>query len=147
MCPLEIAMKTSIVFATTSALIVSAQALTLAPISPHRALSYKGQCVMVEGKASVRKDPIRLGTDIDLDGEKSPFLGYIIPGNESQFPSLNSYAGKIVDITGVVQFYQGRAEIRMTSANQINPASPNKGTGGLTHIDPSFVVGGSEFCG
>jgi len=147
MCPSEIALKTSIVFATTGALIVSAQAFILAPISPQRALSYKGQCVMVEGKASVRKDPIRFGTDIDLDGEKSPFFGYILPGDESQFASLNSYAGKIVDITGVVQFYQGRAEIGMVSAKQINPASSNKGTGGLTHIDPSFAVSGSGFCG
>jgi hypothetical protein len=145
--PMEVAMKALVVIATTSALIVSAQAAVLAPISPQRALSYRRQCVMVEGMASVRKDPNRLGTDVDIDGEKSPFLGYILPGDESQFSKLNSYVGKIVDITGIVQFYQGRAEIKMTSANQIKLASPNKESGGLTHIDPSFAISGSVFCG
>ena len=83
---------------------------------------------MVEGIASIRKDPQRLGTDIDLDGEHSPFLGYIIAGNEAQFPNLASYAGKLVDITGVVQFYLARAEVKMTSASQLKLASPNDKT-------------------
>jgi hypothetical protein len=83
---------------------------------------------VVEGIASIRKDPKRLGTDIDLDGEHSPFLGYIIAGNEAQFPNLASYAGKLVDITGVVQFYLGRAEVKMTSASQLKLASPNDRT-------------------
>jgi DNA/RNA endonuclease YhcR with UshA esterase domain len=140
-------MKILAVVASTGALIVSAQGAVLAPISPQLAQSNKGQCVMVEGKANIRKDPNRLGTDVNLDGEKSPFLGYVPPGNESQFPVLSSYEGKIVDITGVVQFYQGRAEIKITSANQIKPASANGESGGLTHIDPSFAATGSIFCG
>jgi hypothetical protein len=147
MCPTEIAMKALAVIATTGTLIASAQAAVLAPISPQLARSNKGQCVMVEGRASVRKDPNRLGTDIDLDGEKSPFLGYILPGNESQFPTLDSYAGKTVDITGIVQFYMDRAEIVITSAKQIKLASPNSEPGGRTSIDPSFDYTGSVFCG
>jgi hypothetical protein len=144
---MEIVMKALVVIATTGSLVASAQGAALAPISPQLALSNKGQCVMVEGKANVRKDPNRLGTDVDLDGEKSPFLGYILPGDLLQFPTLNTYNGKIVDITGIVQFYQGRAEIKMTSASQIKIASPSNGSGGLTHIDPSFAATGSVFCG
>jgi DNA/RNA endonuclease YhcR with UshA esterase domain len=144
---MEAAMKALVVIATTSALIASAQAAVLAPISPHLALAYRGQCVMVEGKASIRKDPNRQGIDVDLDGEKSPFLGYIIRNDEAQFPALHSYDGKIVDITGIIQFYQGRAEIKMTSARQLKIASPNKAADGLTHINPSFAVGESVFCG
>jgi len=103
-------------------------AFAFPPISPHDALLNEGQCVVVEGIASIRKDPKRLGTDIDLDGEHSPFLGYIIAGNEAQFPNLASYAGRRVDITGVVQFYLGRAEVKMTSATQLKLASPNDRT-------------------
>ena len=98
------------------------------PISPHEALVNEGQRVVVEGIASIRKDAQRLGTDIDLDGVHSPFLGYIIAGNEAQFPNLASYAGRLVDITGVVQFYLGRAEVKMTSASQLKLASPNDRT-------------------
>jgi len=110
---------------STTPVIAPAFAFPFPPISPHEALLDKGQCVVVEGIASIRKDPQRLGTDIDLDGMHSPFLGYIIAGNEAQFPNLASYAGKLVDITGVVQVYLGRAEVKMTSASQLKPASPN----------------------
>lgn len=99
-------------------------AFAFPPISPREALLNEGQCVVVEGIAGIRKDPLRLGTDIDLDGEHSPFFGYIIAGNEAQFPNLARYAGKMVDITGVVQFYLGRAEVKMTSATQLELASP-----------------------
>ena len=111
-----------------STTIAPAFAYPFPPISPHDALLNEGQCVVVEGIASIRKDPQRLGTDIDLDGEHSPFLGYIIAGDEAQFPNLASYAGKRVDITGVVQFYLARAEVKMTSASQLKLASPNDRT-------------------
>jgi DNA/RNA endonuclease YhcR with UshA esterase domain len=107
---------------------VIAPAFAFPPISPHEALFNEGEAVTVEGIASIRKDPQRLGIDIDLDGEHSPFLGYIIAGHDAQFPNLASYAGKMVDITGVVQFYLGRAEVKMTSAKQLKLASPNNMT-------------------
>jgi hypothetical protein len=113
---------------STAPAIAPASAYPFPPISPHEALLDEGQCVVVEGVASIRKDPQRLGTDIDLDGERSPFLGYIIAGHDARFPNLASYAGKRVDITGVVQFYLGRAEVKMTSAPQLKLASPNDKT-------------------
>jgi hypothetical protein len=113
---------------STTPAIAPAFAYPFPPISPHDALLNGGQCVVVEGIASIRKDPQRLGTDIDLDGEHGPFLGYIIAGNEAQFPNLASYAGKLVDITGVVQFYLARAEVKMTSASQLKLTSPNDRT-------------------
>jgi hypothetical protein len=69
--------------ATIIALCTAAPAnAALSPITPAQSLSNLGQCVAVEGTASVRKNPQRVGTDIDLDGERSAFLGYIPPGNE-----------------------------------------------------------------
>jgi hypothetical protein len=102
-----------------------APAFAFPPISPHKALFNEGEAVTVEGIASIRPDPQRLGTDIDLDGEHSPFLGYILAGHDTQFPNLARYAGKKVVITGVVQFYLGRAEVKMTSAKQLRLASPD----------------------
>jgi hypothetical protein len=96
---------------------------------------------MVEGIASVRPDPQRLGTDVDIDGKDSPFFGYILPGNEKQFPELQSLNGQQVQITGVVQFYHSRAEVRMTAAQQIAPASAGS-SGGPTHIGPEFARSG-----
>jgi hypothetical protein len=103
---------------------VIAPAFAFPPISPHQALFNEGEAVTVEGIAGVRKDPQRLGIDIDLDGEHSQFFGYIISGHDAEFPNLASYAGKMVDITGVVQFYLGRTEVKMTSATQLKLAPP-----------------------
>jgi hypothetical protein len=124
----KLALISSVLLLAISTTPVIAPAFAFPPISPHEALVNEGQRVVVEGIASIRKDAQRLGTDIDLDGEHSPFLGYIIAGNEAQFPNLASYAGRLVDITGVVQFYLGRAEVKMTSTTQLKLASPNDRT-------------------
>jgi hypothetical protein len=131
----------------TAALVLAAfpAAAQLAPISPHLALANRGQCVSVEGTASVRSDPQRLGLDVDLDGTDSPAFGYILPGNEAQFPDLGSLAGQRVVLTGVVQYYLGRAEITLASAKQLSPAGGDEG--GLTHIGPEYSKAGNQFCG
>src|SRR5580692_12875420 len=77
-------------------------AAAMAPISPHQALANRGQCVNIEGTASVRTDPQRPGLDVDLDGKDSSAFGYIIPQNQAQFPNLSSMDGQRVAITGVV---------------------------------------------
>lgn len=136
-------------FATAAALAVialPAAAASLAPISPHQALANRGQCVSVEGTASVRNDPQRPGFDVDLDGKDSSAFGYIRPENVGQFGDLNSLEGQRVNMTGVVQFYLGRAEITLTRATQLEPAG-NGEEAGLTHIGPEFSRGGDQFCG
>lgn len=115
----------------------------LSPITPAQSLSNIGQCVAVEGTASVRKDPQRLGTDIDVDGEHSSFLGYIPPGNERQFPDLSSLNGQKVRITGVVHTYLGRGEVRITNRPQLMAATGQPSGGGPTHVGPEFAKGGT----
>jgi hypothetical protein len=143
---MEVAMKSATaallaIITVLPALAVPAWAAFLTPISPHEALSNLGQCVTVKGTASVRPDPQRLGTDVDIDGKDSSFFGYILPGNEKEFPQLQSLNGQQVQITGVVQFYHSRAEVRMTVAQQIAPASAGS-SGGPTHIGPEFARSG-----
>ena len=115
-------------------------AVPLSPISPHEALANRGQCVSVQGIASVREDPQRPGMDVDIDGKDSSAFGYILPQNQAQFPNLNSLDGQRISITGVVGFYLGRAEIKMVSARQLNAAGISEANG-LTHVPPEFARG------
>ena len=67
--------------------------------------------------------------------------------NKGQFPDLDSLAGQRVNISGVVQFYRGRAEINLTSARQLTSATGDASSG-LTHIGPEFSRGDSSaICG
>ena len=140
-------MKLQISAAILAILVLPASADMMSPITPHQALANRGQCVSVEGTASLRSDPQRPGFDLDLDGKESSAFGYIEPQNKSQFPDLESMEGKRVAITGVVQFYLGRAEIRLTTAKQVNPAGQGDANG-PTHIGPEFARGSmSTLCG
>jgi hypothetical protein len=130
-------MKYGIAAATLALGVLPAFALPLAPISPHQALANRGQCVVVEGTASVRSDPQRLGIDVDLDGKDSSAFGFIRPEDQAQFPDLNTIEGQRVEIAGVMEFYLGRAQIRMTSAKQLTPAGTHDG--GLTQLGPEWA--------
>jgi hypothetical protein len=134
-------MKTLFAAAAIAALAVPAYA-ALSPISSDQSLQNIGQCVAVEGTASVHKDPQRLGTDIDLDGAHSSFLGYLPPGNERQFPDLARLDGQKVRITGVVHTYLGRGEVAITSLPQLTAATGDTDSG-LTHVGPEFAKSGA----
>jgi hypothetical protein len=88
-------------------------------ISPSQARSNIGQCVTVEGRAAIHADELRAGIDVDMGKDSFTFLGFIPNENLSEFPNLGSHAGKTVDITGVIQWYRGRPEIKMTSKQQL----------------------------
>ena len=82
-----------------------------------------------------------------LDGKDSSAFGYIEAQNQAQFPDISSLDGQRISITGVVQFYLGRAEIRLTSASQLTPATGGD-SAGLTHVGPEFARGNiSSDCG
>jgi len=134
-------MKTLLSLAAVTALLAVPAYAALSPITSQQALSNIGQCVAVEGTASVRADPQRFGTIIDVDGEHSSFLGFIPKGNESQFPQLASLNGQQVRITGVVHTYLGRGEVTLANGAQIGPAT---GAGdGTAHVGPEFARNGS----
>lgn len=114
----------------------------LTPISPARSLSNIGQCVAVEGVATVRRDPQRLGTIVDLDGPKSGFLGFIPLGNERALPQLASLDGQRVRITGVPHIYLARGEVWIVDPAQIVPAT-GVGTVGSTRLGPEYMRRGT----
>lgn len=88
-------------------------------ISPSQARSNIGQCITVEGRTAIHGDDLRPGIDVDMGSDNFTFLGFIPNENLPEFPMLGSYEGKTVDITGVIQWYRGHAEIKMTSKQQL----------------------------
>jgi len=139
-------MKHLLAAAAVTAIFAVPAYAALSPITSDQSLSNVGQCVAVEGTASVRKDPQRFGTDIDVDGEHSSFLGFIPQGNEKQFPDLDSLNGQKIRITGVVHVYLGRGEVQITNLPQLTAAS-GESDSGLTHVGAEFNRdGGGSIC-
>jgi hypothetical protein len=134
-------MKHILAAAAVTAIFAVPAYAALSPISSDQSLSNIGQCVAVEGTASVRPDPQRFGTDIDVDGEHSSFLGFIPKGNEGQFADLDSLNGQKVRITGVVHVYLGRGEVQITNLPQLTAATGEPSDSGLTHVGPEFAKG------
>jgi len=92
------------------------------PITPEQARSNEGENVVIEGTATVHAAERRMGWYIDLNGTgpSSPFAGYIPDEDKSQFPNLSNVNGKKVDVTGVVQFRNGKPIIKMTDSHQLH---------------------------
>jgi hypothetical protein len=103
----------------------AASASPMTPISPSQALSNEGQCVTVEGEASIMPDSLRSGTDILLRDKHGVLVGYIPAEDMAQFPKVKSFEGKLVDITGVIQFHLSQPEIKMMSTHQLLMAPTN----------------------
>jgi hypothetical protein len=96
------------------------------PITPERALGYQGQNVTVEGTATVSDAHSLLGVFVRLKSPDKPrpaFAGYITPENERQFPGLQTFNGRTIDITGIVETNTGTVPlIRLLSADQMKVA-------------------------
>jgi hypothetical protein len=129
--------KFATILLLTTLLPATAWASAVAPITPSQAQAYRGKCVTVTGVGTLRSDPQRLGFDLDVDGKDSPLFGFIPRENRSQFANLESLEGQQVNVTGVVGSYHGRAEITLTSARQVKPASSDD-TNGLTSVGAEY---------
>ena len=53
------------------------------------------------------------------DYPNNAFTGVIFSSDASKFYSVNSYEGKVVEITGKVKEYQGKVEIIVKEKKQI----------------------------
>lgn len=53
------------------------------------------------------------------DYKTCPFSSVIFSSDSYKFPSPKQYQGKIVEISGLIKTYQGRAEIILNDPNQI----------------------------
>jgi hypothetical protein len=91
-------------------------------IDPSEAPTHIGQSVTVSGLVVVVFVSKRGNVFINL-GDKYPkqkFTGWVPAGTPlTSDPSLELLQGKTVKITGVIELYHGKPEIRITSKDQI----------------------------
>jgi DNA/RNA endonuclease YhcR with UshA esterase domain len=116
-----------------AALAILATPAIAATIAPSDAAKHLGEVVTVEGVVvDVHAAPNGMIL-FDLGG-KSPgtvFTAVIFPKNAPAFDSIEGYVGNEVAISGAVQLYQGKPEITLTNAGQIqvNTAAHNQKLG------------------
>jgi len=116
-------MRATFAIVTLAALVSSAYAA--GALRPSQAMANQGQLVIIEGTADIQSDSSNAGVNVKLTGSDNSHLTAIIPvGAKNLFPALDSYNGKTVDVTGVVDFESGGPTIRLTQPNQIKLASP-----------------------
>jgi len=104
-----------------AALAVLATPAVAATITASDAAKHVGEVVTVEGVVvAVHAAPN--GTILFDLGGKSPgaaFTAVIFPKNTPAFDSIAGYVGNEVTISGPVELYQGKPEITLTNAGQI----------------------------
>jgi DNA/RNA endonuclease YhcR with UshA esterase domain len=99
-----------------------AQAQTIAPSETK---AHVGQPVTVEAAITDVHVAAKSGaTFIDMGGEfpDNNFVAVIFADDAAKFPNASALEGKTVTITGTVQMYQGKPEIILKSASQLNAA-------------------------
>jgi DNA/RNA endonuclease YhcR with UshA esterase domain len=102
--------------------LVVARADELPVIKDSEAVQYVGKNVEVRGLVvSVTSSP--LGTAFINFGREYPdqtFAGFIAAGSKMTTDlRIDTLQGKIIGITGIIELYQGKPEIEVTSTDQI----------------------------
>src|SRR5262249_18825215 len=95
---------------------------TSAVIADSEALQHIGQNATVEGVVSAVSTSKRGNTFINFGGvyPNQTFTGWIPAGTPlASDPSLQSFQGKKIKITGLIELYRGKPEIRIMSKGQI----------------------------
>ena len=96
------------------------QGLEPGNIAAGDAAAHVDQMVNVEGYAKIRKEPSGLVfLDFPGSGSEISFFAVIFPGDTAFFRDLDSYNGKKLVVTGVVQLLHGRPEIIVKIPSQI----------------------------
>ena len=102
--------------------LIATRADELPVIKDSEALQYVGKNVEVRGfVVSVTTSP--LGTAFIIFGREYPnqtFAGFIAAGTKlAADQRIAMLQGKIIGITGTIELYQGKPEIKVTSTDQI----------------------------
>jgi DNA/RNA endonuclease YhcR with UshA esterase domain len=93
-------------------------------ITPAEAAKHIGERVIVEGKVTQIVLSVNLTTHMNFGGlyPNHVFTVTIFKADQSQFPGVKDYEGKVVQVEGVVRAYRGKPEIRLTDRSQIRLA-------------------------
>lgn len=109
---------------TLSVLAVLAQAKEPPIITPADAAKHVGEHVIVQGEVTQIVLSVNLTTHINFGGlyPNHIFTVTIFKANQSRFPGVREYDGKVVQVEGVVHLYRGKPEIVLTERSQIRIA-------------------------
>jgi len=115
---LRLTVSTLLLFAPGGA--AMAQTNLLPYISAAKATNYMGvQVVVTDNVVQVAIRPTVVLLNLNKSYPDSPLTCVIRRRDTNQFPDVESYLGKRVEVSGRIIDYQGRPEIILTSINQI----------------------------
>jgi DNA/RNA endonuclease YhcR with UshA esterase domain len=91
-------------------------------IPPADAAQHVGELVIVQGVVDQVSVSSRSSTTYLNFGSRYPnhtFAAVIFQAKQSQFPNVQAYEGKKVEVRGVVQLYRGKPEIILNERGQL----------------------------
>ena len=93
-------------------------------ITPEEAAKRVGQHVIVQGRVTQIVLSVNLTTHINFGGiyPNHVFTVTIFKANQSRFPGVREYDGKVIQVEGEVNLYRGKPEIVLTERSQIRIA-------------------------
>jgi len=93
-----------------------------AVLAPEDAAKHVGQEVVVQGKITQIVLSVNLTTHINFGGvyPNHAFTATIFKADQSLFPDIRNYDGKVVQVRGVVHLYKNKPEIVLTERAQIH---------------------------
>ena len=105
-----------------STLAVLAQVASPPVIAPEEAAKHVGENVVVQGKITQIVLSVNLTTHVNFGGAypNHAFTATIFKANQSLFPDIRNYDGKVVQVRGVVHLYRNKPEIVLTERAQIH---------------------------
>ena len=115
-------MKARILFLAVFFMLVIAAGYAQEKISAKEAGNYIGKTVTVVDTVNQVYKSKKGDYFLDMGGDypDNAFTGVIFSSDASNFDSLESYEGKVIEVTGKVKEYQGKVEIIVKDKEQIN---------------------------
>lgn len=91
-------------------------------ISPQDAASHVGKSVTVQGVVDEVHTSDRGNVFLNMGGHypNQAFTGFIRARDASAFSNVQSYQGKIVNVSGTIKLYKNKPEIELQSASQLS---------------------------
>jgi DNA/RNA endonuclease YhcR with UshA esterase domain len=107
---------------TTLALVAQVQGPPI--IAPDEAAKHVGKEVIVQGTVSQIVLSVNLTTHINFGGiyPNHVFTATVFKANQTKFPGVKDYDGKVVQVQGRVHLYRNKPEIVLTDRAQIRLA-------------------------
>jgi DNA/RNA endonuclease YhcR with UshA esterase domain len=104
-----------------STLALAGQAQGPPVITPAEAAKHVGETVIVQGKVTEIVLSVNLTTHINFGGlyPKHAFTATIFKADQTRFPGVREYEGKLVQVEGQVHLYKDKPEIVLTERSQI----------------------------